>query len=437
MTGIDWLQSLVNYEKRLPSKYSDEAFSTDRYRRLLARLGDPHRCGIPTVQILGTDGKGSTLAFLEELLHLAGKSTCAFISPHLIRVEERFRWNSLPADTSELDRCLEAVRPLAEEGLTYFEALNAAFWLWCGERRPDYVLLETGLGGRLDTTTICHSAVKILTLLDRDHVGLLGGTISKIAHEKLAALVQGVPTIVGKQSAFLEEEIRKHLEENYVTAIWTSTAARAEIGERTRSHWLARIGSGRYGARWWSLALLGDHQVENFASALCALDALGLHPPDLEDPIAIRPRWQARCQVLEDCRGFSWVLDGSHTALSGQSLRRLLDQVFPSEPRVLLCASSRERFPWCYLRGLARKDDRLILVDYPHPRLWGALELRESLESEGWSHHPTPTLEILSSEEALAAPWPHRGVVVASGSLYWAGRALEVLSGRGLQGPTD
>ncbi len=429
MTGIDWLQSLVNHEKRPPSKYSPEAFSTDRYRRLLRALGDPHRCGIPTVQVLGTDGKGSTLAFLEELLQLAGKTTCAFISPHLIHVEERFRGNSIPIDTGDLNRCLEAVRPHAEGNLTFFEALNAAFWLWCLERRPDYVLLETGLGGRLDTTTICRPTLKILTLLDRDHVGLLGTTVPQIASEKLAALVAGVPTIVGAQSPFLEGAIRRHIAAHYITALWSPQEARIDIGERTRTHWVARVGTQCTGARWWSLGLLGDHQVDNFASALCALGTLGVHLPDLEEPVPVHPRWQARCQVLESPAGGTWILDGSHTALSGQSLRRFLDQVFPLEPRVLLCASSKERFPWCYLRGVARKEDRLALVDSPHPRLWKAEELRRSLEAEGWREQQTPDIEVLPADPALRYPWPRDAVRVACGSLYWIGYALEALSG--------
>jgi dihydrofolate synthase/folylpolyglutamate synthase len=433
MPGIEWLLTLTNHEKRPPSKYTGVAYSTEHYIQILERLGNPHISCNTTVQLLGTDGKGSTLAFLETLLLAARKQVCSFISPHLIRVEERFRENGLPVATAVLEAHLDAVRTAVGglEELTYFEALNAAFWLWVRESEPDIVLLETGLGGRLDTTTVCRPKLKILTLLDRDHFPLLGKTVPQIAREKLAALVPGVPTIVGKQSPFLCESIQGYLEANRITAIWTEEAAGWVVREGNRHSWEIRLGTRHLPPRIYRLGLLGDHQVANFATALCAFETLGFALGNPEDPIVISPNWQGRCQVISDRDGRNWVLDGSHTAMSGQALAAVLDRVFPRDPRTFFVASSRDRFPWCYLRGLVRREDKLVLVDYNHPRLWRDGELRIALEQEGWNGFGTPSLSCLPAEAVFSQPEAEEGLSILCGSLYWVGEGLRRLTAGG------
>lgn len=423
--GVDWLNSLVNFEKRIPKKYTGEHFDTGRYVGILKALGDPHLGETPTVQILGTDGKGSTLALLESLLHLEGKNTKSFISPHLIRVEERFRRNGTNVPSQELDRCLQVVHGAVGEveGLTYFEALNAAFWVWVESDPPDFVLLECGLGGRLDTTTICNARLKILTRLERDHFKILGPTMDRIAYEKLAALRGGVHTLIAPQSPHLRSQIDRHLEEGGIPHLWVEDQLQAEIVDRTPTAWTHRLAGKRFPPQEYVLPLLGDHQSQNLSTALLASRFLLGGLPQSEGAIRLSPEWRGRCQIFE--RGSeAWVLDGSHTAHAGQALRRLLDQLFTDDrPRTFFFTSTRDRFPWCYLRGLVRPEDRLNLVDYPYDRLWKAEELGEKLMAEGWDDFDTPPFDVVPIDQAFL-PAAGNGVRIFCGSLYWVGEAL-------------
>ena len=428
MEGIEWVNSLTNYERRMPGKYTGKAFSTDRYKELLSRLGSPERIGIPTVQILGTDGKGSTLALLESFLLECGRRVSSFISPHLVDLEERFRVDGRDIPRDLLDRALLEVRHRAMDlaDLTFFEALNAAFWCSARNDPPHFVLLETGLGGRLDTTTICEPTLKILTRLERDHIGLLGRTMNRIADEKILALVPGVPTVISPQARFLRPYLKRHLDEHKIPAVWAGEDAESEILNRSVSGWSVRVGGPAVEPGEFLLGLLGDHQAENLLAALLALHLLGLQLPPIERYRSVNPRWWGRCQVAEYRSGFSAVLDGSHTPMGGQALRRFLDQVDPwGAPRTFAFSCARERFPWCYLRGLVRPKDRLVLVDWEYFRLWKAQELREALLAERWTDFETPELEILPASDVFRCsaragrPWIH------CGSFYWVGRVLK------------
>ncbi len=442
LEGLNWLFSLTNYEKGMPSKYTGAAFSTDRYENLLKRLGSPQRCGIPTVQILGTDGKGSTLAFLEVLLSGAGKRVCSFISPHLVSVEERFRLDSASVQVEVLNRHLETVQCVAEdtEGITFFEVLNAAFWLWVNEVHPDVVLLETGLGGRLDTTTICEPTLKILTLLDRDHVPLLGKRVEEIAMEKLAALRPGVPTLITRQSPFLKSFIEDHLQSHGIPARWVASDYQVRVTARTRSHWEVEMTSSSFPrkresmtsfhphqrVRHFRLGLLGDHQAPNFAAALCAAECLGVDLSNLSMEPVVCPNWLGRCQLIEDLAGGDWILDGSHTPMAGQALRSVLNAILPRNThRTFLVAVSKDRFPWCYLKGLdLQMEDQVILIDTGHPRLWSAGELHAALMNSGWGDYKNPTLHTGSAEEMLSILPSSGEVRIACGSLYWVGEVM-------------
>lgn len=431
MDGLRWLFSLTNYEKGMPAKYGVREFSLGRYQSLLKSIGSPHLCGIPTVQILGTDGKGSTLAFLESLLLLSGKKVCSFISPHLVDVTERFRIDQQSISKHQLNQCLERVRSSAchIEELTFFEVLNAAFWLWVLEINPDLVLLETGLGGRLDTTTICQPTLKILTLLDRDHVPLLGKTVRQIALEKLKALPGGVPAIISRQSIWLTPFITEYLEGASIPALWTTRELESIVTGRTRAGWDIHIKDRKGSSFSFSSKLLGDHQVANLEAALLALPVLGVDLPHTSEQILLEANWQGRCQLLDSEEGGLWILDGSHTPLAGQALRGVLDQILPGwTPREFFVTCSQDRFPWCYLRGLVREDlDQVSLVQTGHPRLWQAQHLVEALHRTGWREQGLPPLGVKNVDGIFGNPPGAGESRIICGSLYWVGHALGIL----------
>jgi dihydrofolate synthase/folylpolyglutamate synthase len=316
--------------------------------------------------------------------------------------------------------------------LTFFEVLNAAFWLWVRDHQPDYVLLETGLGGRLDTTTVCNPTLKILTQLERDHIALLGKTMNQIAWEKTEAMRVGIPTIVARQSEWLLPRIQSTLQEKGIPARYSQLLYSSQIVKRECSGWTIRIAQDQTDLGTYQLGLAGDHQIDNFLSAFTAWQDLGFALPKspADDPILISPHWPGRCQVLKTGDQRSWALDGSHTASAGQAFRQVLDQIIPPEqPRQYSVLCSRDRYLWCYLRGLLRRGDRVRIVNWKHPRVWEAQELRSRMLADGWAAYDLPDLEIVDSEEVFNSP-SAEALEIVCGSLYWVGEGLRHLVGQ-------
>ena len=196
----------MNYTEAVDYILNVPKFTTknkpEHTRELLKRLGHPDR-GMKVIHVAGTNGKGSVCAFLSEMLVLAGKRTALFTSPHLVRINERFQINQVPiSDELFLESYLEVqakIDEMVEEGLphaTYFELLYATAMVAFQKERAEYVVLETGLGGRLDATnTIEHPLATVITSISLDHTEILGDTIEEIAVEKAGIIKEGVPVI--------------------------------------------------------------------------------------------------------------------------------------------------------------------------------------------------------------------------------------------------
>jgi dihydrofolate synthase/folylpolyglutamate synthase len=206
--ALDWLKGRINYE-HTAVPYQSRQLKLDRMRQLLTRLGQPD-VGMKIFHVAGTKGKGSTSAMIAAMLTAAGYRTGFFSSPHLERIEERFMVDGQPCTSEELvtliDRVKPVVRAMDEEestdadspsGPTYFEVTTAMALLHFVERQTDAVILEVGLGGRLDSTNICLPAVSVITSISFDHMRQLGNTLAAIAREKAGIIKPGVPVVCG------------------------------------------------------------------------------------------------------------------------------------------------------------------------------------------------------------------------------------------------
>lgn len=275
----------------------------ERVEALLAELDHPERRGGKVVHVAGTNGKGSTLAFLHHLLAGAGHSTNLYTSPHLIRFNERIAIDGVPIDdgtlVSVLDRVLE--NPAADTA-TFFEATTAAAFLCFAKRPADFLLLETGLGGRLDATNVIPKPAAVgITPVGLDHTAFLGTTIGAIAAEKAGILRPGVPAIIGAQPP---------------AALAVILDACATVGAqpllRDRDWWVETKDDGTavLFTNWGQprripvLPLAGSHQIDNAAMAVVLADtALGRILS--EDAIAIAlsaTAWPGRLQRLTEGR---------------------------------------------------------------------------------------------------------------------------------------
>lgn len=305
--------------------------SLDRIERLLGALGNPERRLAPVVHIAGTNGKGSTLAVLDAMLQAAGRRVQRYISPHLVHFDERILFDGRPIGEAELSKVLDVCERVNDGApITFFEITTAAAFLAFARHPADVVLLETGLGGRLDATNVIERPrLTALSPISLDHQGFLGERLEQIAFEKAGILKPGVPCIVGPQPPAALAMIKQRAD---------TVGAPLHVHGRD---WLARQAGERLlvtvDDAVWDLplpALAGRHQIENAGLAVACALALGDLAPDA-GALAQGLRtveWPGRLQRLR--RGplvallpaaCELWLDGGHNPAAGEALAASLN----------------------------------------------------------------------------------------------------------------
>ena len=400
--------------------------SLGRVRRLLAALGHPERALPPVVHIAGTNGKGSTLAMLDAMLQAQGLVTHRYISPHLVRFHERIVLVGAPIDDDRLEAVLlEAEEANGDAPITFFEITTAAAMLAFSRTPADVLLLETGLGGRLDATNVVpRPALTLISSISFDHEAYLGRTLSAIAREKCGILRSGVPAVAGPQHPAAATTIRQ--------ACARLGASLAAAGHDWRVE--ATAGGMRFADPAGTLELPapilpGAHQIQNAGLAVAAARRLGALAPS---PAAIAAglrstSWPARLQRLDRGKLLRtirredelWV-DGGHNPEAGHAVADFFGSLERRPLRVVL-GMLTTKDAGGYLAPLAPQLDRLVAVDItdsdaaqPPERLAAtARRLGVTADTAG---------DLASGLASLAAGAPARIAVL--GSLYLAGRAL-------------
>ncbi len=360
--ALEFLYGRLNYERtgmpRIPSE-----LRLGRMRRLLSALGDPQD-GLRIVHVAGTKGKGSTAALMAAALTASGRRTGLFCSPHLHRLEERFRIDGVDATSDQLIALVDAVRRAVEgfdadsthhrhRGPTFFEITTAMGLLHFAREATDAVLLEVGLGGRLDSTNCVRPALSVITSISFDHVKQLGATLEAIATEKAGILKRGRPAVVGVLGGSAREAIRRVARQRH--APLREVGSDFDFSYQAPALPLHQPAAGSVSIRTWRanhppirLPLLGPHQAHNAAVAVAAIDALndqgwGVDHRAIEAGWS-RLIWPARVEVFG--RSPWIVIDGAHNVALGLCTGR-------DAPDVL-----SGRFPDARLRHHARQGPR-------------------------------------------------------------------------------
>jgi dihydrofolate synthase/folylpolyglutamate synthase len=317
-------------------------------------LRDHPEHGLTYIHIAGTNGKGSVASMAESMLRAAGYRTGQFASPHLQRYVERVRICGRPISEAEAaKRILDLRADKRLPPLSFFEYTTLLAFEAFRDAACDAVLLEVGLGGRLDSTNIVTPAVSVITNISLEHQRILGNTHAKIAREKAGVLKPSVPCIVGVRSTSACRVISARAHEVGAPLRW--------IDRDFESHWTGRTLSVRVGERRYDhlrLGLRGRHQADNAACALAAvteLDRVGFEVA--EDAIRSgfrRTKWPGR---LEWCRGHpAFLFDAAHNAVGCETLARHLDDLEPPAKTVLLFGAMRDKD---HRRMLAAFDGRV------------------------------------------------------------------------------
>ncbi|MBO6866266.1 MAG: bifunctional folylpolyglutamate synthase/dihydrofolate synthase [Thalassococcus sp.] len=395
----------------------------DRVWTLLEKLGHPERQLPPVIHLAGTNGKGSTQAMIRAGLEAEGKRVHAYTSPHLARFHERIRLaGELISEehlTEVLDECYVTNGP---DPITYFEITTCAALLAFARTPADYVLLETGLGGRLDATNVVETpALTILTPISMDHEQFLGNTIAKIAGEKAGIIKRGVPCVVGPQPDEALEVIE-------------ATAARLGapvIAQGQHWHvWEERerlIYQDETGLLDLPLPVLpGHHQYENAGAALAALRHLGFGEAAFEGAMT-NAQWPARMQrlrtgpLVEAAPQVELWLDGGHNPAAGIALADHLGRL-PKRPTHLICGMLNTKDASGYMTPLAKVADSLTGVSIPGEA--NTLSAEDTARFASDAGMPACTADsVLDALQKITAQDPHSRVLIC-GSLYLAGAIL-------------
>lgn len=442
---LDYLYGRLNYEKVGMPKLPAE-FRLGRMRRLLRRLGNP-QMEMPIIHIAGTKGKGSTAAMMASALSAAGIRTGLYSSPHLHRLEERFTVDGMAASPGEVVALVDEVRECIEEleandprmserGATFFEITTAMGLLYFARRKVGAVVLEVGVGGRLDSTNAVHPALSIITTISFDHTKQLGNTLGSIAREKAGILKRNRPAVSGVTGDEPMHAIRA-----------VANQRRCRLHELGTDFWyddirpvhpLSGPTHGKVAVRSWrsdwgtlTLPLFGSHQAHNTAVALAGLDVLADVHPNLavtrSDVAAgfASLRWPARVEVMGQR---PWLLiDGAHNVASAAALAETLKTCFAPTPRTLVFGTTRDKDVEGQLRHLLPLFDVVIATRYVEnprsvpPTQIAAIVSRSSDAILWTAAEPGEALAIARETT------PAEGLICVTGSLFLAAEARAIV----------
>jgi len=365
----------------------------DNISSLLEKLGSPHK-KLHFIHVAGTNGKGSVCSMLSSVLNSAGIKVGLYTSPHLIDVKERIRINETDITEEEILQTAKKIIPLASAETTYFEVLTAIAIDFFYQKGIEIVILETGMGGRLDATNVCFGEITIITDISLEHTQYLGDTLEQIKKEKMAIVKEG-STVITAESLTNDFEIY------------------------TRSLDYQKVRVGKY--EDIELNLLGDHQVRNCALALQAIDALigkGYKIPSKSIYLGLsKVKWPARFQVL--CKNPIIVLDGAHNPAAAEVLKDTIKK-YLGKNITLIIGMLKDKDYKTTMNILTPLATRIITVTPNNKRSLDGQELNSLL--------PGKSIEYKSSIKEAIDSINQTTPTVITGSLYLAGEVLEYFS---------
>jgi dihydrofolate synthase/folylpolyglutamate synthase len=405
-------------------------FGLERTRALLDELGNPHHA-VPVLHIAGTNGKGSAVATADALLTAKGLRVARYTSPHLVDFRERIVVGGAPITAGEVVEFVERWTPAVQRiGASFFEATTALAFQHFAREQADVSLIETGLGGRLDSTNVVLPLVAGVTSIGYDHVEYLGPTLDSIAREKAGIFKPDRPAVVGEQDGEVRGWLAQHAREAGASAVHVVAeemlVTDVAIGAEGTSFTLDALGAT---ARIRT-PLLGRHQAANFAFTLALLDAAG--PPfaaSLFEAAAAAPsiRLPGRFQRVGD-----WIFDVAHNSDGARTLASTLSAVQGAAPLTVLVCVLGDKDWRAMLEALRPIATRFILTDAPSApttRRWPLAAASAYASSLGVATFAQPDFDA-----ALRLAAESGATTLVTGSFHTVGDAMARLQVSPLSG---
>jgi dihydrofolate synthase/folylpolyglutamate synthase len=397
----------------------------ERTEALLAKLGSPHR-QLSAIHVAGTNGKGSVVATAEALLRWKGLKVGRYTSPHLIDFRERITVDGTPITEEAVLDFLETWTPAAEEmGATFFELTTALAFDWFVKQAVDFAVVETGLGGRLDSTNVLTPRVATVTSIGLDHTDLLGETLEAIAREKAGIFKSGIPAVIGEQSAsirsLLEGCAREAGAQPIVVIDEEYVIGGVEISARGTAFTLGHGGDRQR----LTTPLIGAYQARNTTVAMATVAALGegFLPPAGEisralSKVFLPGRFQHRGKI---------IFDVAHNPAGARTIAETMRALNPPlpEPRTALVVVLADKDWRGIIRELAPVVDRFLFTNAPSApleRRWNPEEAHAFARSQGFESDLEPSLDV-----ALERGEKSSGTLLITGSFHTVGDAMSRL----------
>lgn len=407
-----------NYTKAINLLTSQEKFhiclGLERVSQVLELLGNPQE-RLNIIHVAGTNGKGSTCAILSAVLTAAGFKTGLYTSPHILEYTERIKINGRDILQSDFADLIFEVSKLAKENniyLTEFEILTVCAYKYFADRDTDICIIETGLGGRLDATSvISKNILSVITSISLDHVDRLGDTIEKIAFEKAGIIKDCCPVLLsaGNRGYNTISNVAKEKNSTVISAGY-----RVELSfEKNRNYAL-------YNGKKYEFNLLGLWQGENLELVFETVNYLRLQGFDIPEKAVEQGlktvNWMCRMQYIPK---YNVLIDGTHNPDGARVLRESIDYYFPDKKRIWIYGSLITKDYPKVMQTLFRKDDEVYFYNFDYPN---AVCFDELCKNVNLNIMPSKInlkeLEYLSIEN-------NRSLLVLSGSFYMLGQILK------------
>ena len=433
--SLEYLLKYADYE-RLPR--AGIVWDLKRVESLLKRLGDPHKFA-RTVHVAGTKGKGSTSAMIASILKTAGYKTGLYTSPHLLSFTERIQVNGQPVSEEAWAKLVEDVKPQVEAEnteakygiLTTFEIYTAMAFMHFRNVKAEFQVMEVGLGGRLDATNVVDPMVCVITSISFDHMDVLGDTLAKIAGEKSGIIKQGVPVVSAPQVPHAMDVIERIAREKKspLVKVGIETSWKRTSFDQQGQHFTLKGLKQQWGDYDLYIPLIGEHQLENAANAVAAVEVLTekgvkVSKEAITEGLA-KVDWPGRMQVLGK---EPWVIvDGAHNAYSIEKLGKGIKEYFKPGKIKLILGFGNDKDIAGMVREAVKYADEIYLVASKHPKAVKG----EVLATEFAKYKITPKVaqsvtEAITMAKAGAGP---NDVICAAGSIFVIAEVMEWAKG--------
>jgi dihydrofolate synthase / folylpolyglutamate synthase len=445
--AISYLFERTDYERQTILRYNVTTFNLERMKKLLASLGNPHK-KIETVHIAGTKGKGSTCTMLAKMLEANGYKVGLYTSPHVVSLHERIVVNSVMINESTMlgliNRIYNPVEKMAKnnETPTFFEIMTAMAFMHFADEKTDIAVIETGLGGRLDSTNVIEPKVVGITSLSLDHMNQLGKTIELIAQEKAGIFKKGVPVVTVPQDPGAMRVLKRHAVTTKspmtVTGHDIDFSYRFESSREHGPHTRICVTTPTSKFEHLRVPLPGEHQAINCGLAIALLDKLKSHGYEIDDEKAIgglkEVSMTGRMEfIAEDPR---IMVDAAHNAASIKALIAAIGQHIPYDSMVVIFGCNADKDVAGMLAQLQYGADKVIFTRSNSPKAMYPQDLAD-MYGEICGKMCQTALTLRDALRIAQSAVGREDLICITGSFYLVGQAKMDLSKKNLQKATN